>query len=67
MRGFLTEVAAELATLQRELVIVYQENDRLKGALRDWQSLHSRPPGTRATTPTAHRAWPANPTATSRR
>lgn len=33
MRGFLTEAAAELATLQRELVIVYQENDRLKGAL----------------------------------
>ncbi|HEX5542961.1 MAG TPA: DivIVA domain-containing protein [Micromonospora sp.] len=35
---FLSEIAAEIAALHRELVIVHQENDRLKRALRDWQT-----------------------------
>ncbi|HEX5542520.1 MAG TPA: DivIVA domain-containing protein [Micromonospora sp.] len=36
--AFLSEVAGEIATLHRELIIAQQENERLKRALRDWQT-----------------------------
>ncbi|HEX5597314.1 MAG TPA: DivIVA domain-containing protein [Micromonosporaceae bacterium] len=38
VKMFLAEVAGEIAALHRELAIVQQENDRLKTALRDWQT-----------------------------
>jgi DivIVA domain-containing protein len=42
VRAFQLRLADELAALHRELAMVAQENDRLKRALRDWQSRHAR-------------------------
>jgi len=58
VRAFLHAVADELAALQRELVILHQENQRLKRALRDRQALRSTPP--RSPRPAGPR-WPVNP------
>ncbi|RIV39787.1 DivIVA domain-containing protein [Micromonospora radicis] len=42
VRHFLHRVAVELATLQRDVVRLDEENSRLKRALRDWQSAQAR-------------------------
>ncbi|BCL12787.1 DivIVA domain-containing protein [Micromonospora sagamiensis] len=42
VRGFLADLADELADLYRQLNLLDQENERLKRALRDWQTLHAR-------------------------
>ncbi|MFE0590687.1 DivIVA domain-containing protein [Micromonospora echinospora] len=42
VREFQSEVADELADLHRQVRLLSQENDRLKRALRDWQTLHAR-------------------------
>jgi DivIVA domain-containing protein len=42
VREFLTDVADELAALYRQLSLLDQENERLKRALRDWQTMHAR-------------------------
>jgi DivIVA domain-containing protein len=42
VHAYLEAVAQELATLSRELIITVQENDRIKHALRDWQTRYSR-------------------------
>lgn len=42
VRLFQVRVADELAALHREAWLLRQENDRLKDALRDWQSRHAR-------------------------
>lgn len=42
VREFQLRLADELADLRQEVVMVNQENDRLKRALRDWQAMHSR-------------------------
>ncbi|WBB79204.1 DivIVA domain-containing protein [Micromonospora sp. WMMD882] len=42
VRAFLDELADELADLYRRLGMLDQENERLKRALRDWQTRHAR-------------------------
>ncbi|MEG3632460.1 DivIVA domain-containing protein [Micromonospora palythoicola] len=42
VREFQAMVADELADLHRQFRTVAQENERLKRALRDWQSMHAR-------------------------
>ncbi|WBB52583.1 DivIVA domain-containing protein [Verrucosispora sp. WMMD573] len=42
VREFQDTVADELAELHRQFRTVAQENERLKRALRDWQSMHAR-------------------------
>ncbi|MFI7552798.1 DivIVA domain-containing protein [Micromonospora sediminimaris] len=42
VREFQATVADELADLHRQFRTVAQENERLKRALRDWQSMHVR-------------------------
>lgn len=42
VQGFLLRIADELEPLQREARLLQEENDRLKRALRDWQSMHAR-------------------------
>jgi DivIVA domain-containing protein len=42
VREFQTQVADQLADLHQRLRILAQENDRLKRALRDWQTIHAR-------------------------
>ena len=60
VHAYLEAVAEELATLSRQLVLAMQENDRIKRALRDWQSRHGRlarihPPAPGYRRPTAGR------------
>lgn len=43
--AFLCQVAGELAVTRRELILAREENARIKGALRSWQSRFS--PGVR--------------------
>ncbi|MFG1712423.1 DivIVA domain-containing protein [Micromonospora sp. NPDC049203] len=42
VREFQTQVADELTELHRQVRLLAQENDRLKRALRDWQTMHAR-------------------------
>ncbi|OHX01931.1 DivIVA domain-containing protein [Micromonospora sp. WMMB235] len=42
VREFQTMVADELTDLHRQVRLLAQENDRLKRALRDWQTMHAR-------------------------
>ncbi|TDB80026.1 DivIVA domain-containing protein [Micromonospora sp. KC721] len=42
VRAFQSRVADELAGLHDQLRLLVQENDRIKQALRDWQTLHAR-------------------------
>ncbi|MEV6813507.1 DivIVA domain-containing protein [Micromonospora sp. NPDC051296] len=42
VREFQTTVADELADLHQQIRTLAQENERLKRALRDWQSMHAR-------------------------
>ncbi|SDZ17500.1 DivIVA domain-containing protein [Micromonospora pattaloongensis] len=42
VRTFLDRVAVDLGALQAEVVRVRRENERIKRALRDWQSMHAR-------------------------
>ncbi|MET8119919.1 cell division protein DivIVA [Micromonospora sp. NPDC005189] len=42
VREFQTRVADELATHNETVRLLSQENDRIKRALRDWQSMHAR-------------------------
>ncbi|WBB90014.1 DivIVA domain-containing protein [Verrucosispora sp. WMMC514] len=42
VREFQATVADELADLHRQFRTAAQENERLKRALRDWQSMHAR-------------------------
>ncbi|MFJ8834321.1 DivIVA domain-containing protein [Micromonospora aurantiaca] len=42
VREFQTRVADELTELNRQVRLLAQENDRLKRALRDWQTMHAR-------------------------
>lgn len=64
VHAFLDTVADEVAALHRELIIAHQENDRLKRALRDWQTAHAarrsrprQPDPRRQPRP----GWPTNP------
>ena len=43
VRAFQHHLADELTLLHQELRNLYDENARLKRALRDWQSSHTRP------------------------
>ncbi|MGA3540988.1 DivIVA domain-containing protein [Micromonosporaceae bacterium DT194] len=42
VHAFLLRIADELEPLHREARLLREENDRLKRALRDWQSMHAR-------------------------
>ncbi|WP_374103770.1 DivIVA domain-containing protein [Micromonospora sp. U56] len=42
VREFQARVADELALLNEAVRLLSQENDRIKRALRDWQTLHAR-------------------------
>ncbi|MET8196881.1 DivIVA domain-containing protein [Micromonospora sp. NPDC005222] len=42
VREFQARVADELTELNRQVRLLAQENDRLKRALRDWQTMHAR-------------------------
>ncbi|WP_406045524.1 DivIVA domain-containing protein [Micromonospora sp. NBC_00898] len=42
VREFQTLVAHELNDLHQQVRMLSQENDRLKRALRDWQTMHAR-------------------------
>lgn len=42
VRAFVCRVAEEVHLLHRELAALREENARLKGALRDWQTRHGR-------------------------
>ncbi|WP_262011804.1 DivIVA domain-containing protein [Micromonospora sp. Mcm103] len=42
VREFQARVADELTELHRQVRLLAQENDRLKRALRDWQTMHAR-------------------------
>ncbi|MEU5909663.1 DivIVA domain-containing protein [Micromonospora sp. NPDC047527] len=42
VREFQARVADELAMLNEAVRLLSQENDRIKRALRDWQTLHAR-------------------------
>lgn len=42
VRDFQTQVADELTDLHRRVRLLTEENDRLKRALRDWQTMHAR-------------------------
>ncbi|NES16162.1 cell division protein DivIVA [Micromonospora sp. PPF5-17] len=42
VREFQTQVADELTDLHRRLRQLTEENERLKRALRDWQTMHAR-------------------------
>ncbi|MGK5444196.1 DivIVA domain-containing protein [Micromonospora sp. URMC 105] len=42
VREFQARVADELAMLNETVRLLSQENDRIKRALRDWQTLHAR-------------------------
>ena len=42
VREFQALVADELTELHRRVRLLAQENDRLKRALRDWQTMHAR-------------------------
>ncbi|MFR9777799.1 DivIVA domain-containing protein [Micromonospora sp. MS34] len=42
VRDFQAQVADELTDLHRRMRLLTEENDRLKRALRDWQTMHAR-------------------------
>ncbi|MFU8871718.1 DivIVA domain-containing protein [Micromonospora sp. SL4-19] len=42
VREFQAQVADELTDLHRQVRLLSEENDRLKRALRDWQTMHAR-------------------------
>ena len=42
VRAFQTEVADELTDLHRQIRRLTVENERLKRAVRDWQTMHAR-------------------------
>ncbi|PWU61502.1 cell division protein DivIVA [Micromonospora globispora] len=42
VREFQARVADELNDLEQQVRMLSQENDRLKRALRDWQTMHAR-------------------------
>ncbi|RKN22601.1 DivIVA domain-containing protein [Micromonospora musae] len=42
VREFQARMADELATLNETVRLLSQENDRVKRALRDWQTMHAR-------------------------
>ncbi|MEV0879157.1 DivIVA domain-containing protein [Micromonospora echinofusca] len=42
VREFLARVSDELAMLNETVRLLSQENDRIKRALRDWQTMHAR-------------------------
>ncbi|MBM0256306.1 DivIVA domain-containing protein [Micromonospora sp. 4G55] len=42
VREFQARVADVLAELHRRVRMLIQENDRIKRALRDWQTMHAR-------------------------
>ncbi|MGN9811527.1 DivIVA domain-containing protein [Micromonospora sp. BQ11] len=42
VREFQARVADELTDLHQQVRMLSQENDRIKRALRDWQTLHAR-------------------------
>ncbi|MFI7490345.1 cell division protein DivIVA [Micromonospora echinaurantiaca] len=42
VREFQARVADELAALNEAVRLLSQENDRIKRALRDWQTMHAR-------------------------
>ncbi len=42
VREFQARVADELATLNETVRLLSQENDRIRRALRDWQTMHAR-------------------------
>lgn len=42
VREFQARVADELAMLNETVRLLSQENDRIRRALRDWQTLHAR-------------------------
>lgn len=42
VREFQARVADELTEVHRQVRLIAQENDRLKRALRDWQTMHAR-------------------------
>ncbi|MCI4065735.1 DivIVA domain-containing protein [Micromonospora sp. R77] len=42
VRDFQAEVADELNALHQQMSLLSEENDRLKRALRDWQTRHAR-------------------------
>ncbi|WP_347404317.1 DivIVA domain-containing protein [Micromonospora sp. WMMD1120] len=42
VRDFQARVADELAMLNETVRLLSQENDRIRRALRDWQTMHAR-------------------------
>ncbi|MFI7520187.1 DivIVA domain-containing protein [Micromonospora globbae] len=42
VREFQARVADELAALNETVRLLAEENDRIKRALRDWQTMHAR-------------------------
>ena len=42
VREFQAQIADELTDLHQQVRVLGQENDRLKRALRDWQTMHAR-------------------------
>ncbi|WP_434739890.1 DivIVA domain-containing protein [Micromonospora sp. SH-82] len=42
VRRFQARLADELTSLQDEMRLLGQENERLRRALRDWQTMHAR-------------------------
>lgn len=42
VREFQAQVADELTDLHRQVRLLSEENERLKRALRDWQTMHAR-------------------------
>nr|WP_245724565.1 cell division protein DivIVA [Micromonospora citrea] len=42
VREFQARVSDELAMLNETVRLLSQENDRIKRALRDWQTMHAR-------------------------
>ncbi|MDZ5442194.1 DivIVA domain-containing protein [Micromonospora sp. 4G57] len=42
VREFQAQLADELTDLHRQVRLLSQENDRIKRALRDWQTMHAR-------------------------
>ncbi|MET7876400.1 DivIVA domain-containing protein [Micromonospora profundi] len=42
VREFQARIADELASLNETVRLLSQENDRIKRALRDWQTMHAR-------------------------
>ncbi|HEX6968762.1 MAG TPA: DivIVA domain-containing protein [Micromonosporaceae bacterium] len=60
---FMNALADEIALMSRELLIANQENDRIKKALKDWQTRHTPAPGHEIVIPANRRpcvTWPVN-------